>query len=228
MSNELDMSGDLNVSSFINAEGQFLFCTTSVNEQPVDANNVAINGLEFTAEVLGGTAPGQEGNRLIEVFRDPSPQHKDGGEFATKIRRRLVIAHGLVPVKFDAEGKAVVDPQYAGRVQIDWQHCNARLWVGFVKAETYKKKDGSESVSHRINGAHIYNIYDPAVKHVIAAAMKNERAKKALAMFGMTDVPQTPVAPAASTNGNGAAVASAAPAVTAAPAPAANPNEWKL
>ena len=209
MNDAFDFPENTDVGNFIDREGQYIFLTREVDEGHV-SKNTNTPGIEFSCEVIGGTAP-QNGKSMNIVSYNP----KERGDFPHRIRGRFAIAHALVPVIKDDKGNVQADPSVRGqKINIDWQHCQSKLWVGFVKNQPFKNQKGDEVPSFKIDGADIYHIEDAAVKHVVEAAMKDPQSAKIVNLFRQS-MPQ--IAGGQQTAANGASGSTALPAAPIAP-----------
>lgn len=151
----------METSSFIDKEGQYHLLVNLVDEQPLSKDNAALDGIGLEASCIGGNEPSQVKRTFRQTLFNPSENHRDGGEFATRVHLRLADACGLL-------GNADADEE----VEIDWSKAKGAQIVVYLKTEI--GKDKKERL--QIDGAHIYHVDDPEVAHV----PKNEQMLKLL------------------------------------------------
>lgn len=140
------------VSSFLEKIGQYHFLVNLIDEQPTKRDGGALDGIRLELTVLAGTEESQIKRTFDPVLFNPSENHKDGGEFATRVHLRAADACCLLPnVAAGAE------------VEIDWSKGKGSQLIAFTKLNKDNRIE--------IDGAHIYHVDDPEVAHV----PKNEK-----------------------------------------------------
>ena len=159
------------VSSFLDKPGWYHFLVNLVDEQPTKKDGGALDGIRLEMTVQGGTEASQEKRTFDPVLFNPSENHKDGGEFATRVHLRLADACNF-PLPGPGED-----------VEIDWSKARGNQIVACIKLS--KGNDNKERLE--IDGAHIYHVDDPEV----AAIPKNEK------MLGLLPAAKRRVQPAA-------------------------------
>jgi len=200
------------VSTFLDKPGWFHFLVNLIDEQPTKRDGGAIDGIRVECTCLGGTEASQEKRSFDPVLFNPSENHKDGGEFATRVHLRL------------ADACCFPLPAAGEEVDIDWSKAKGSQIVALVKLS--KGQDGKERLE--IDGAHIYHVDDPDVKEI----PKNQKmlallpASKRRLSKDSNDARNQPAKPANKAGGTGKPAPTTPPTITTAPAAATfNPDD---
>lgn len=146
---DYEAGGDISTGGkWLDQEGWYHFIVLDASEQPTKRDGTLIPGAigKLDLAVLAGTVPGQEDKTTEITLFPPSPNHKDGGDFARKVLDRTWLALGLMTQQ-QIETKA--------RVSINLSQAKSRQFIArMVKDDKYL----------RLNGADIYHVDDPDVK----------------------------------------------------------------
>ncbi len=212
------MPSNTSASSYVEQPGWYHCAINDFKVDPAKKDGTGVfDGVVAELHVLDGTEGSQKKRIFSAYLNNPSPSHKDGGEFAAAVMVRFAKA---ICIPATVGGKDMPwDKVPAGQDVdgIDWVVEGGRTPIGrqVIVKLTFDKENRI-----RLDGKHVYHVDDPDVDHVPKSAGGLKLIDKSMRLEKQASgsTAATTTTTAAKSNGNGSKPAgqSAAAAVAAA------------